>query len=309
MPGFITHYVFGRDVIRSLSKQKLKEIIKLHKQVFYLGTQGPDIFSYNFHLLMFHDQRNIGSYMHHYRTKRFFETAFWQLDKIEKEEYLCFLAYISGFFCHYILDSICHPYVYARTDFDVNHSSNAYYEKHFELENQIDRYYAKQSLNIPYEKIPQQDVFCLPKQEENSIAYHLSQCLKKTYQDLWKKKEPSPDFIKRTLYLARIESKLLSDPNSRKKMIIEKIENKTIHHHLLSSKFITAKSYNQGDYLNLQKEEWKNPWDLQRNSNESFLDLFKKSLNCAQELLPLILEERKQLISKLDDTSYYSGTI
>ena len=31
------------------------------------------------------------------------------------------LAYMCGFICHYIGDSICHPYVYGRIEYDVNH--------------------------------------------------------------------------------------------------------------------------------------------------------------------------------------------
>ena len=50
----------------------------------------------------------------------FFRCAFDRLSRIEskqqKEEGMAFLC---GFICHYIGDSICHPYVYGRIGYDV----------------------------------------------------------------------------------------------------------------------------------------------------------------------------------------------
>ena len=56
--------------------------------------------------------------MHEYQVNDFFKNSLLELSEIrsrqQKEEAAAFLA---GFMCHYIADSICHPFVYGRIQF------------------------------------------------------------------------------------------------------------------------------------------------------------------------------------------------
>ena len=48
------------------------------------------------------------------------------------------MAFLCGFYCHYIGDSICHPYVYGRIGYDVQNPGGYYHGLHAKLENDID---------------------------------------------------------------------------------------------------------------------------------------------------------------------------
>lgn len=122
MPGFTTHYVLGMKAYNDMPQNNLKFIIAKYRWLYQLGLQGPDMFFYNLPILRHRDHRNVGSYMHEHHVNYFFRCCFMQLSRIgsrqQREEGL---AYMCGFICHYIGDSICHPYVYGRIEYDVNH--------------------------------------------------------------------------------------------------------------------------------------------------------------------------------------------
>lgn len=310
MPGLITHYVFGKEAVKALPDSFMKTVLRDKKRPFYLGTQGPDLFSYRFYRMLYHDHRNIGSYLHHNRTKRFFLEGVTVLNAINsKQEREYFFTYLTGFLCHYILDSICHPFVYARTNFDPNHPTNEYYGRHLALENRIDSYYAKTYLYQNYEKIRQNRIFDLTPKELDAVSTYLSKTLIHTFEGLEGAKKNTPRQICKIIQTAKLESKLLSDPNRKKTKVITSIEKATIGYHLLSDKLITRQPEDGQDYLNLSKKSWKDPWNPEEKYNWSFPELFSKALDQAVKLLSIFLENPLEAVLLLDDTSYYSGTI
>lgn len=44
MPGYVTHYIFGRDMYEKLNDPVLKNNLYKNRAVYALGHQGPDIF-------------------------------------------------------------------------------------------------------------------------------------------------------------------------------------------------------------------------------------------------------------------------
>lgn len=129
MPAGYTHYQFSEDVIKHLTDQNIKKLITKNKQLFQIGTHGPDIFFYH-HSYNFHDQvNNLGKKMHNENARDFFEKARDIIDDDAK------LTYILGFLCHFLLDSQMHFYVrkiMKETDMS-----------HFEVEAEYDRYLLK----------------------------------------------------------------------------------------------------------------------------------------------------------------------
>ena len=112
VPGLTTHYLFGVKAYNDLPNNYLKHVISKYRWLYQLGLQGPDIFFYNVPILRHRDYRNVGSHMHEYQVNDFFKNSLLELSEIrsrqQKEEAAAFLA---GFMCHYIADSICHPLV------------------------------------------------------------------------------------------------------------------------------------------------------------------------------------------------------
>ena len=46
MPGYVTHYIFGREVYHNLKNNSLKKNLYYNRAAYGLGLQGPDIFFY-----------------------------------------------------------------------------------------------------------------------------------------------------------------------------------------------------------------------------------------------------------------------
>ena len=157
MPGFTTHYILGMKAYNDLPANYLKFVITKYRWLYQLGLQGPDMFFYNLPILRHRDHRNVGSYMHEHRVNDFFRCAFDRLSRIEskqqKEEGMAFLC---GFICHYIGDSICHPYVYGRIGYDVQNPGGYYHGLHAKLENDIDALLLKKykKTHFQHEVIP-----------------------------------------------------------------------------------------------------------------------------------------------------------
>ncbi len=113
MPDIITHYVFGLDTARNIKQSPLYQIIKDNKSMFQIGLQGPDPIYY--HRLRKKDSKAyIASKMHTEKTGDFLISALCYIKKFEvgSIEFNECLSYLSGFICHYILDSMAHPYIF-----------------------------------------------------------------------------------------------------------------------------------------------------------------------------------------------------
>ena len=139
VPGFTTHYLFGVKAYNDLPNNYLKHVISKYRWLYQLGLQGPDIFFYNVPILRHRDYRNVGSHMHEYQVNDFFKNSLLELTEIhsrqQKEEAAAFLA---GFMCHYISDSICHPFVYGRIKYRTDKKKTECHGLHAALENDID---------------------------------------------------------------------------------------------------------------------------------------------------------------------------
>ncbi|MDR1184417.1 MAG: zinc dependent phospholipase C family protein [Coriobacteriales bacterium] len=84
------------------------------REVFLLGNQGPDPFFYVLRAAPLIRIKKFGSLMHHEETDRVLE-AFRRLAiSMPEPERNLLLAYLLGFACHFTLDSIMHPFVYAQ---------------------------------------------------------------------------------------------------------------------------------------------------------------------------------------------------
>lgn len=46
MPGYVTHYIFGREVYHNLKNNSLKKNLYYNRAAYGLGLQGPGIFSF-----------------------------------------------------------------------------------------------------------------------------------------------------------------------------------------------------------------------------------------------------------------------
>lgn len=128
MPGIITHYLCGDEMIKALNNIELKNLLIQYRQVFNLGTQGPDIlFYYRVWPWSNNDGvSHIGDTMHEKNVTLFFKEALKYILSTKESTRALLTAYICGYGCHYSLDSNTHPYIFYRTGED------SAFHRHFE---------------------------------------------------------------------------------------------------------------------------------------------------------------------------------
>lgn len=151
MPDIITHYIFGLDTMQSIKHTSICKCINKNRDLFLLGLQGPDPFYYH-RLLKKDNKAYIASRMHTEKTGDFLMSALCYIKKLEPSDKAfneC-LSYISGFVCHYILDSMLHPYIFyfGGRRIDGIPETYAYTGLHRKIELAIDTILCMEKLNV-----------------------------------------------------------------------------------------------------------------------------------------------------------------
>lgn len=107
MPTTYTHYRFGKEVLEALPR-RIRTAIEKNREIFDIGLHGPDILFY-YHALIPNAVSGQGYGMHRKQADSFFENAKQVIR--DAEDKTKSRAYIYGFICHFVLDSVCHPYI------------------------------------------------------------------------------------------------------------------------------------------------------------------------------------------------------
>jgi len=321
MPGFTTHYILGMKAYNDLPNNQLKYIVAKYRWLYQLGLQGPDIFFYNIPILRHRDYRNVGSYMHEHHIQDFFSCYLKHLAKIssrqQREEGL---AYFCGYLCHYIGDSICHPYVYGRIGYDAKHPSSHTHGLHAALENDIDALLLMKYKKKKPSQFNQAASICLNGMEMQFISRFLSECINEAYYPITYSNnfQVTPSMVYRSILAIRFGCRTLADPNSSKRNKIAFIERLLRRSPIASQKLVTDEVKNPRKCLNLDHEIWCNPWDRRLASRASFPDLFRQSLAKCNSVFAIInsavvgnkeisKQELSRLLDELGSYSYHSG--
>lgn len=323
MPGFTTHYILGIKAYNDIPSNQLKHIISKHRWLYQLGLQGPDMFFYNIPILRHRDYRNVGSYMHESHISEFFSCYLEEITQIKsKQQKEQALSYFCGFLCHYIGDSICHPFVYGRIQYDINNPSSQHHGLHAALENDIDALLLKYHKKKKPSEFNQAATICLNGLELQFVSQMLSTCINKTYYPITYKNnfQVTPAMVHRSIMALRFGCRTLSDPSGRKRNSIEFVESLFLRNPMASRKLVTDRVKNPRQRLNLDHETWCNPWDMRLASNASFPDLFHQSLAKCSTVYYLVNElvisglnpqsgNFDRLLEELGSYSYHSGLV
>lgn len=320
MPGFTTHYLFGVKAYNDQPNNYLKHVISKYRWLYQLGLQGPDIFFYNIPILRHRDYRNVGSHMHDSHVNAFFRTCLRKISEItSRQQREQAIAYYAGFLCHYIADSVCHPYIYGRAHADGKglHAHGL----HAELENDIDALLLWKFKKKKPSEFNQTATICLNGQELQFISRFLSCCINETYYRVTEKNsfQVSEGMVYRSIYAIRFGGRILSDPAGHKHDTIRFFENIILPHPVASKKLVTdRKPENVRKTLNLDHEVWVNPWDHRLASTASFLDLYRQTLQKCKlvyyhlnallsDSTPLCEADWEIFLGELGNFSYHSG--
>ncbi len=321
MPGFTTHYIMGMKAYNDMPSNQLKHIIAKHRWLYQLGLQGPDMFFYNLPILRHRDYRNVGSYMHEHHVSDFFTVYFRETARISsRQQREQALAYISGFLCHYVCDSICHPYIYGRIQYDAGKPGLKHHGLHAELENEIDALLLKRYKKKKPSQFNQAATICLNGQEMQFISRILSTCINETYYPITYENrfQVTPRMVHRSILALRFGCRTLADPYGKKRNKVAFMESIFLRNPVISNKLVTDQIINAKKSLNLDRETWCNPWNPQMASSDSFLDLFHRSLSKCSTVYYLLNQaitsapsadgfDFSPVIQELGSYSYHSG--
>lgn len=110
MPAIITHDTFGQEIYGNLSN--LIGSTPSEYEAFLLGNQGPDPLFYSTLLPRLSRYSSLGPLMHNQKTDELLVAFNQALAVLDESEVTTGRAYVLGFLCHYILDSLIHPLVF-----------------------------------------------------------------------------------------------------------------------------------------------------------------------------------------------------
>ena len=230
------------------------------------------------------------------------------------------LAYFCGYINHYIGDSICHPYVYGRIQYDISNPSSQHHGLHAELENDIDALLLRKYKKKKPSEFNQAATICLNGQELQFISRLLSECINQAYYPISYSNnfQITPRMVHRSILALRFGCRTLSDPSGKKRNSIEFFESIFLANPVASRKLVTDQVANPRWSLNLDHEIWCNPWNRQMASAQSFPELFRQCLAKCRTIYYMIYvllvtqlppEDRDftPLIQELGSYSFHSG--
>lgn len=295
MPGLISHYICGETVLGKLDEKRRFEIEK-HRQLYNIGTQGPDIFFYYLPTLFRKNIKNIGSIMHKTNVGEYMEQMITLCECLENN--MNAISYICGYLTHYCLDCNAHPYIYYKTGFDTNekvkkHKALKHSMYHRNFETAIDVCLLK---IINSEKPSDRKLWQLIKinrKESNIVAKIIKDALFNTYKISISEKQ-----IYNAMSHMVILTRFLQSKTGKRKKLMGFIEDKTIGERLCSS-LIHMQEINDGiDYLNINKKIWHKPWDNSKDIDLTFMDLFFISVEESVSMINGIFDFKEKKISK-----------
>lgn len=306
MPGFTTHYLFGQQTYQNLQPSSVKQTIQKYHRVFALGLQGPDIFFYDVpsHISK---RENPGSIAHTTNTGEFlFQLLTGQEIFLTKQEQKIAEAYTFGFIGHYLLDSKCHPYIYAMTHY--NKHKTGYFGHHIRLETDIDISLLWFFQHKHPSEFRQDKSIDITKEQLDIVSTLLYYAFQKTYPAF----PVSRQDILRAIGSMQKETKLLHDPKGYKKAFLRRIESVVPGYPILSPLVANDTLVFHPDPCNTRHLSWKNPWDETLESNENFFELFETAQTEYSQILNNIARlDREKALSilkrKLGNRSYHSG--
>ena len=117
MPSTYAHYRLGFRTLSHLDP-KIQELLRRNRQMFDLGLHGPDFLFYYNPFRKGESIAALGSKIHKLTGREFFAPAVRQL-RLQPDE--AAESYLFGVLAHFVLDSLCHPYVNAMAGKSAGH--------------------------------------------------------------------------------------------------------------------------------------------------------------------------------------------
>jgi hypothetical protein len=277
MSDILNHYYCG-EMALELIDSDIKKIIIEHKQLFDLGTQGPDFFLYH-GIIPWRKHKGYEKYgglVHHSETNKLIHDMMkYTSSLVNKEEKDKLLSYLMGFACHLSLDSLTHPFIFYHSGVykKGERATKLYNHYHKEYEMILDALNSKKLGKIASVDFPYMETFMIEGENINMLQDFYEHILKDTIGEIL---APNAilDCVSDFMYLFSI----FPDKSGRKKKFFGFLENIAGHPHATTKALIQKEFEDTDDYMNLNHKEWLHPCDETIKSSESYVDLFNKAV-------------------------------
>lgn len=265
MPNLVTHY----NLARIFYAKKVEEgFLKGNFECLALGTQGPDPLFYEGIIparalrlrLAF---AKLGNKIHRSTGKEFISLLIDQIEINESARNDEYKAFVFGQFCHYVLDKVCHPFVYYFSGFDDEGKlTGKYHYLHAHFESELDVAMALTNALEDKIKAPEQ---LLPT--DKYLFEAVEGGMTKAVSTMFSKKLPN-NYYKNAVLNMKSVVKFANNLNP----FLTKIFGKT---RLCSLRLPNKVSRS---ILNEENNTWIDPVSG-KERNESFVELFNKALD------------------------------
>ena len=290
MPDVAVHAAFGREVLSSLSPE-VREVIRSDPWTF--GLFGPDLwFMHN----PWRRREGRGRQMHTTKPGAFLSALLDRAGNSPCREEL--FSWLAGFFCHYALDSITHPYIIYITTEEYH-----YPRCHMSFEHELDM---RQIVRDGYQgmKHPITEHYFPAVSLPPVMQADVDAVFEQTYgwKNGWKA-------INRSGRLYRLCYRFLENPSG----ITARLARKT-KHPLLRSLAVTESHFREADVENTGKRSWQHSHDKALTSTDSFPELRERARLLAVNRIESSFRDlwhgqgtAKEIADLIGNNSYLSG--
>ncbi|MCR5229145.1 MAG: zinc dependent phospholipase C family protein [Solobacterium sp.] len=265
MPAATTHCDFSKSVYEALPYSARCSVSNLH--MFWLGSQGPDLFFFSNAMFFPGSLKPLGSQMHKEHIR---ETVKFLLDYSKGNPDL--ESYVSGYLTHYALDSTMHPIIYWASANESRKNGTSEIEEHFRIEAELDVWMLNRQ-----KKGYTVDKDLLITREDAKL---LSQMYHALFLNIYGRNIPASKISRTCFQTAWITGFL--DGGKRKYSFLEKFETIARMDHLITGMMLYGKT---GTNLPIANEE-KQPVEIfGRTETYSMEELFDRARRLAVKLI------------------------
>jgi len=312
MPALFTHCLCGQKMLSLVNNPKLIETVSAYRQVFNLGTQGPDFFF--FHLAKPWSRKekvkDFGERLHNENVMNFFSVMLDYIMNNSDKELPLLASYLYGYTCHYALDLNTHPYIFYKTGFvrsgELPHNKFVVFHRQFETA--IDVLMLKRIMDVKPYTMNAPELIRVNNLEARAVSKMYEYALNKVFEVKVYRLQ-----IEKAISNFRQIETILRDKQGIRKKIISLLEDLLGKQRLISSLIYPPEIHDDLDYLNLKHLSWSFPWDISMIRTDSFIDMFDYSANEAAKLCEQISffienkNERANTLAMLGNRSFSTG--
>ncbi len=299
MPSIVTHYLFSEEVKNSLPNN-IQQKLTHSNNLYHIFAQSFDnLFYYNLlNLKSGKKIRNFGNTAQREKINEYFKNIILSLKELKMEQNQDALAYLYGSLTHYVLDSICHPFIIYQAGWIDNENPNYEYRgNHEKIEVSIDAIYWQEKNNRPLYKESLTNLLLPNINFSKDLMNLIGLTYNKTFQ-----MENMGKIYETCVKQGNMIIKFFVTDHFGIKKILYKIFDAIFQKNFLKYQYLSFyQKKKQEEYLNRNHDEWCNPVNNKLRSIESFDDLYQKAL---KECLNLFYLTDQVLQNKLDLDTY-----